>query len=500
MGIVIRQSVKGSIVNYVGAFIGFLTTLYIITKFLTAEEYGLTRVLIDASVLLAALAQLGTTNSIIRFFPYFKSEDKKHNGFFGLSMLIPFVGLVFFSILYLLLKQPIVHFFSEKSALFLEYFYYVIPFAVFWVYISVFETYSNVLHRIVVPRFIREVGIRIMAIVVYLLWAFRFVTFDTFILLFILMYGAAAVLNLMYVFALKQYSFKPNFEIAKPLRKNFYSYTAFLLPAALGGTIIAKIDTFMVSSMLGLEHTGIFAIAYFIAVIVEIPYRSVSAISMPIISDYLKEEDYKSVGFHYKKVSLNQLLIGGLIFLLIWVNIDPIYAILPNGDIYKSGIPVVLFIALSRLIDSGFNFGLSILSLSKYYYYYLFFIFFLAGLGIATNYLFIAIYKMGITGAALSTFISFVIYNLLIIFIVYKKMKVAPFSVGMLKVAALIGVLLVLNYIIPSMTNPYIEIVVRGLLTSTIFLLTAYHWKISQDTNHVILMILGRLKGYLGRG
>ena len=492
MGVVIRQSVKGSIVNYVGAFIGFLTTFFIATKFLAAEEIGLTRVLIETSMLVAALAQLGTTNSIIRFFPYFKNADKKHNGFFGLSILVPFFGLIFFCLLYLLLKQPIVHIFSEKSALFLDYFYYVIPFAVFWVYIGVFETYSNVLHRIVVPRFIREVGIRVMTIIVFLLWAFRLVTFDTFILLFILLYGVAAILNLMYIFALKQYSFKPNFEIAKPLQKKFYYYTAFLLPAAIGGTIMAKIDAFMVSSMLGLDKMGIFSIAYWMAVIIDIPYRSLSAISMPVVSDYLKNEDYKSVDFHYKRVSLNQLLIGSLIFILIWTNIDAIYAILPNGELYKGGIYVVLFIALAYLLNSGFNFGLSILSLSKHYYYYLFFIFILAGLGFAANLIFIPRY--GITGAALSTFISFAIYNLLAILVAYKKLKILPFSMGILKVAALTIVLLVLNYFIHPTINPYINIAVRGLLTSGIFILIAYFWNISQDTNHVIRVILNRIK------
>jgi O-antigen/teichoic acid export membrane protein len=497
MGVVIRQSVKGSIVNYVGAFVGFLTTFFILTRFLTQEEIGLTRVLISSATLVAALAQLGTSNSIIRFFPYFRSEDKKHNGLFGLSILIPFLGLIAFCTLYLLLKQPVVHFFSKESALFLDYFYYVILFAVFIVYVGVFETYSSVLYRIVVPRFIREVGIRIMTIVVYLLWAFRFVTFDTFVLLFILVYGIAAILNLMYIFALNQYSFKPNFEIAKTLQKNFYSYTAFLLPAALGGTIIAMIDNLMVGSMLGLGQTGIFTIAYFIAVIIDIPYRSLSAISLPVVSNYIKVEDYISANTHYKKLSLNQLLIGCLIFILIWTNIESIYKILPNGDQYVSGIYVVLFIALARLLDSGFNFGLSILSLSKYYYYYLFFIFFLAGLGIVTNLIFIPIY--GITGAALSTFISFVIYNLLVIFIVYKKMKILPFSSGMLKIATLAGVLLVVNYLISPIANPYVDIAVRGLLTSSVFILIAYFWKISQDTNHVIRTILNRGKQYVIR-
>jgi Na+-driven multidrug efflux pump len=103
----------------------------------------------------------------------------------------------------------------------------------------------------------------------------------------------------------------------------------------------------------------------------------------------------------------------------------------------------------------------------------------------------------GISGAALSTLISFVIYNMLVIFIVYRKMKVYPFSIEMLKIVALTVVLLVFNYLIPLMINPYIEIVVRGLLSSGIFILVAYYWKISMDTNHVIQMFINRLKQYV---
>ena len=43
MGIVIKQSIKGTIVNYVGIAVGFVTTFFIVTKYLTQEEIGLTR-------------------------------------------------------------------------------------------------------------------------------------------------------------------------------------------------------------------------------------------------------------------------------------------------------------------------------------------------------------------------------------------------------------------------------------------------------------------------
>jgi O-antigen/teichoic acid export membrane protein len=71
MGVVIKQSIRGTIVNYVGIAIGFLTTFFVLTAYLTQEEIGLSRVLIDAAILFSSFAQLGTGASIIRFFPFF---------------------------------------------------------------------------------------------------------------------------------------------------------------------------------------------------------------------------------------------------------------------------------------------------------------------------------------------------------------------------------------------------------------------------------------------
>jgi O-antigen/teichoic acid export membrane protein len=477
----------------VGAFVGFLTTFFVLTNYLTESEIGLTRVLLESAMLVAAMAQLGTTNSIVRFFPYFKNKEKKHHGFLGFSVLIPFVGAVFFCTLYVLLRQPVVHFFSQNSALFLDYFYYVIPLAVFFIYMGVFETYSSVLQRIVVPRFIREVGVRVMAVAVYLLWAFRLVTFKQFVMLFVLIYGVAAILNLIYVLTLKDYSFKPDFSVVKkPLRRDFLYYTAFLFAAALGGTIMGKIDTFMISSKLGLAQTGIFTIAYFMAAIIDIPYRSLSTISMPIVSSHLKDNDYQKVQDLYKKLSLNQLIAGSFLFVLIWINIDSIFQILPNGDVYAAGKYVVLFIALSRLVDSGFNFGLSILSLSKYYYYYLFFIFFLSALGICTNLIFIPLY--GISGAALSTFISFSIYNILAVFTLYKKMKILPFSLPQLKLLGIILVLLAMNMLPYKFDNPIVDGVVRSLITLSLGGFAVLKLKLSEDVNRLWGMFVEKVK------
>lgn len=201
MGIIIRQSIKGTIVNYVGAFIGFVITFAITTKFLTAEEIGLVRILLEAGLLFGALSQMGISSSAIRFYPYFKDEKNKDNGFFFWTIIIPLIGFILTTLLFIILKNPISRYFSENSALFVNYYYYIIPLGFFFLYIVVFETNANVLMRIVVPKFIREIGIRLMTLVVYLLYAFRYINLDWFITLLVSVYGVATLLNVIYLFS-----------------------------------------------------------------------------------------------------------------------------------------------------------------------------------------------------------------------------------------------------------------------------------------------------------
>ncbi|MDR1601230.1 MAG: oligosaccharide flippase family protein, partial [Tannerella sp.] len=330
MGIVIRQSIKGTIVNYIGAFIGFLSTFFIVTKFLAPEEIGLTRVLLEVSTLIGSIAMLGTSASIMRFFPYFKNPENKDNGFFFYALLLPALGILICIPLYLLFKTPITAFFSKNSQLFVDYYYWVIPLILFIVYWTVMETYSTQKMRIVVPKFVREVLIRTLLIVVYLLYAFKFLNLNGMIAGFIAIYGIAMLVTFIYVSKIGSVTLKHDFSfIDKPLRKKILAYTLFLLFSVLSGGILAQLDLFMISSELGLKYAGIYSIAFFMAAIVEIPSRSIGTISSPLAASALKEGDLTSANSLYKKVALHQLMAGSCIFLLIWINIDNIFKIMP---------------------------------------------------------------------------------------------------------------------------------------------------------------------------
>lgn len=485
MGIVIRQSIKASVVNYIGAFIGFLTMMFVVTKFLSPEDIGLRSVIYEAALLFATLAQLGTTSSIIRFFPYFRNEEKQHNGFFFYILILPVIGCLLFIPLYLLLKAPIIAFFGKESQLFTSYFYWVVPLIIFLAFWSVFETYSNVNMRIVIPKMVREVIVRVLLVAVYLLYGFHVINRDGFISLFVVVYGIAMLIMLFYVSRIAPVSLKHDHSfIEKPLRKDIKNYTFVLLIGALGTTILGKLDLFMVSSELGFDFAGIYTIAFYMATIIDIPARSITAISSPIAATALQQGNTDEANWLYKKVSLNQLIIGGLLFVCIWINIDNIFQIIPNGEIYAQGKWVVFFIGLSRLTAMTLNFGGILISFSRYYYWSIIFTFVITALGILLNFLLIPV--LGISGAAIASLIATILSYGFQQWIVLRKIKGNPYTRGTLKMILIILLLFAINCFLPYLGNKWTDLVFRTAIVGAIAFAAVYFGKVSNEINEII--------------
>jgi Membrane protein involved in the export of O-antigen and teichoic acid len=485
MGVIIRQSVKGTAVTYVGAFIGFLTTLYIIPKFIGEETFGLTRVILDAAVLFSAIFIMGASHSAIRYFPYFKSEDKKNNGFFFYLIALVTLGSVLFIPVFFLLKEPISHYFSQNSPQFVHYLYWVIPLTLFLIYWLTFEVYSNILMRIAVPKFIREILLRLLVIAVYLAYGFGWINLDTFIAAFVGVYGIVMLVTFVYVSRIGPVSLRHDRSFITPALKNdFLSYAPIVVLGALGGTLVGVIDTFMISGMEGLNWTGIYKYAYYMIMVVEIPSRSITSISSPVVSHVMKEKNYKEANRLYKDVSLHQLLAGSAIFSLIWINIENIYAIIPHGEVYRDGIWVVLFIGLAKLVEVSISFGGVMIGYSRYFRWNLFFAFFISGIAIVLNLLLIP--RLGISGAAIATLAACVVAYSFQLGLVYIKLKAMPFSAGTLKLLLVIVVTFLLSHFLPSLSNPYVDILYRSLLCGGLFLLLTYVLKISEQMNGIV--------------
>ncbi len=487
MGIIARQSIKGTIATYIGVAVGFFTTFFVLTRLLTAEEIGLVRVLLDAATLFVGLAQLGTATSIIRFYPHFHS-DKGEHGFFFWSLLVPLVGFVLFSALFLLCRTPVEHWFGEKSPLFVSYYYFVLPIAFFMLYEAVAETCANVRMRIVFPRAVREVGVRVGLLVCYLLYAYDVITMDGFVLALCLNYALAAVADFVYIAVATPLSLKPDMSFLRShpdIVKQYILYTAFLIVSAVASVLAPTLSSFFVSAKMGLEYTGIFAIATYMAVMVSIPNRSLTSIAAPQLSAALQKNNLDEANALLQKVTTNAMLIGSIIFLAIWTNIDLIYALLPNGGTYAAARNAVFLLGLSQLCLASFTFSLSSLNYSRFYALSLLFSLVLTVSSILLNNSLIPAY--GITGAALSNLLSYALYFALILLAVCCLQKAMPLCRQQLYILLLLVLSVAVNEIIcRSLPDSFVLGVVRSGVVLLGFMLLSYLLRLSEDINALL--------------
>lgn len=480
MGIVIRQSLKGTLVNYIGVILGIFVQFYIVAKYLDPEVIGLSKVVYEVAFLLSTLALLGSGSTGMRFFPYFKDETKGNNGFLFYYLLFPVIGVLLMTTIYLGLREPIESYFGAKSPLFNEHFYYVIPMMLvlaFWVWS---ENYANFNMRIALPKAIREVGMRVMMLGIYLAYGFGYIGVTGLIVGFIICYGLCMLTAMVYSLHIGSRSLKHDWSFITPELKNkVLKYAGFLMLATISGNVIQQMDLFMLSGVKGLYSAGIYAIVVYMAEIVNMPSRNITPISTPLAAEAMKEGNVEKAQELYKQVSVHQMLASTVLLLIVWINLDNIFAIIPNGEKFAEGRWAVLFLGLSKVVYGTLNFGNTLISFSKYYYWTLFFTFILMGISIATNLYFIPIF--GLSGAALASLITVLLSYAYQQYIVQVKIKTNPFTWAHLRIVIILCTLFALNFLIPSFAgySPWIDIAVRTLIILSIAAILIYVMRIS---------------------
>lgn len=480
MGVIIRQSLKGTLVNYIGVVLGIFVQFYIVAKYLDPEVIGLSKVVYEVAFLLSTLALLGSGSTGMRFFPYFKDDKNGNNGFLYYYLLFPVVGIVLMTLIYLGLRGPIEEYFGEKSPLFNEHFYYVIPMMVvlaFWVWS---ENYANINMRIALPKAVREVGMRLMMLGIYMAYGLGYIGVTGLIVGFIICYGLCMVTATAYSLSIGSRSLKHDWSFVTPdLRSKVLKYAGFLMLATISGNVIQQMDIFMLSGVKGLYSAGIYTIVVYMAEIVNMPSRNITPISTPLAAEAMKEGNLTKAQELYRQVSIHQMLASTVLLLIVWINLDNIFAIIPNGEKFAEGRWAVLFLGLSKVVYGTLNFGNTLISFSKYYYWTLFFTFILMGISIATNLYFIPIF--GLSGAALASLITVLLSYAYQQYIVQVKIKTNPFAWAHLRIVIILCTLFALNFLIPSFAgySPWIDVALRTTVILGIAAFLIYYMRIS---------------------
>jgi len=481
LGIVIKQSIRASIFSYIGVVIGYINILWLYPFFLEANEIGLFRIIQSSAYLLATFGQFGMGSTFVKFFP----EYKKEKGLLALTLTISSVGYLLLLGACVLLESYIAGYFANESPLFVEYFQIALIITYLIILFQLLEAYCRSVLDIGMPTFLRDIGLRLLTTCFILLYAVDQISFDALVWSFAVSFLFMALSLFIYVLLIKKASLRFDFSfINKKTLRQFLTFGAFALLGAGGTQIILQIDSIMVSGALGLDETGIYTIAFFIGTVIELPKRAISQVSMSLISQNFKNNDMVAVKKLYQQTSINQLIIGALLLLGIWSNLDNVYQFVPNGALYRQGFYVVLFIGLGKLSDMLFGANGEIIVMSKYYRFNVFAVVILAMMTIGLNALLIP--SLGIQGAALASFIAMFTFNLLKFLFVWVKLSLQPFSLKSVIAILIIAFVYFCQLQLPIFENPFLDLVIRSSVISLVYLLLMYGFKVSPEVNGLI--------------
>jgi O-antigen/teichoic acid export membrane protein len=250
----------------------------------------------------------------------------------------------------------------------------------------------------------------------------------------------------------------------------------------------------MIASMIGLEATGVYTTVIYLASALQVPYKSLMRVSSPLIPHYWKERNYTEMEALYTRVSSISLVMALTMFSVIWINHDVIQLFLEKTrPEFVPGIYVFLFLMIGRVLDMYFGLNGTIFTTSKKYKYDIIFTVTMLFTVVVLNLWLIPIY--GMSGAAISTGIAFVVYNVGRLYFIWKAYDLHPFTFNQLKVIALFTLNMLFFEFKPILFENYmLEIISNCSLFSIGFLLPLYFLKLEPEINEYILKVLKKVK------
>ena len=478
MGTIKKQSIISTIYIYLGVAIAFVSTGILMPRFLSEEQNGIIKLLVSYSLLFAQVASLGFQTATVRFFPYFKDKEKGHNGFFPLLSLVGVLGFMLFLLIYYLIKGPIIEYESSKNSSFANYFFLILPLTFFFLYFNLFDIYARVLLQSTIGSFLKELLQRVLILLAIVLYIFNIISFWHFTIFYVVVLSLPTIILFFYLLIKGEIFIKPDFSLLrKGLAGPMTSLSLYGVFIGFSTIAISQIDSILINFFKDTAHTGIYAITFYYGTLVILPSRAVFRIAPSFIAEAFKKNDIQQIDRIQYKSCLNQLLIGTGIFLLLWLNIDNVFKILPEE--YLAGKYVILFIGLANLISMAGGLSSQIITNSKYYRFNGLFVIIYLVLTVTLNILLIPV--LGIKGAAIAAMVSMLVFNILKFVYIYQKFKIQPYRQNHLRIL-LIGVI---TYIITSLlTYPeslILNIVTKSFLFSALFILLNYFSRTSED-------------------
>jgi len=479
MGIVIKQSFNNTIILFLGFAIGGLNVLFLYTNFLHEDYFGLIQFLLSTANLLMPLMVFGMQHTIIKFFTSYKTKleiDK----FLTSSLLLPLFVIIPLALVGTFSYEAISDWISRENPIIKPYTRSIFTIAIFMGFFEVFYAFSKVQMKSVFGNFIKEIFHRICITFLLIAVFFKWITQYQFIYAVVIVYGLR--MHIMMIYAFKLY--RPQIILKLPDNiKEILSYSFYIILAGSAAGILLDIDKFMIPQLEKIAEVAYYGVGIYIASVVGIPSRAMQQIINPITAKELNANNMSEVKNLYQKSSITLLIAGGLLFLLINLNVKDLYVFIGKPE-YSVGVWIVFMISIAEIYKLALGTNGAILTNSKYYKMFFYFSIAMAISVIALNKWLIQLF--GINGAALATLIVVLVFSTFKILYVQQKLKMQPFSIKTIKILALIAILFASFYFIDFGLHSILNIGIKSILIAIVYIIVIYKLNISEEVNSLL--------------
>lgn len=497
MATIRRQSIFSLIFIYAGFLIGAFNVLFLFPKYFTAAEFGLTRLLLELSLLLSTLCSAGMIPVSIKFFPFHKKYlSNKKNDLLFITLLINIVALVIMLFVLPNVKPWVVRKFGYRSPLFVQYYDLLYPLTITMTLFSLFEGYAWIIGKTIISNFLKEFLFRFLTTFLIIAWIGGWIgNFSDFVHLFAYSYLPPLLILIIAIQRSREFPLSPGVSsVTRRLGTKMAGFGIAFFASSTLNAIAKTNDTIILASQSskGLTDTAVYNIATYLITLLEVPQRSLTSSATPQIAIAWKDKNYRRLSSIYQKTALNLLIIGMGLLGLVLLNIDALVFFL--GPTYAPIGSIVLILGLAKLIDLGTGMNSQILMLSKHWKIDMFSNMLFVLVSLVLNYQLTKMY--GVKGPAYGSLIAIIFFNLIRFIAIWKIYKLQPFSYQNLKVIGLAILCFVIGNIIPNPQNIYIEVVISSMIFIISYAFMIYFSKVSPDINELVEFARKRISNF----
>ena len=476
-----KQVVWFAIFNYMGTAIGIVSSLLIYPKDL--EFQGIARYIDGISGLLYPIMVFGASQSLIKFYPALNERMQKQ--LFNYS-------LVSVSVVSLIVLAGLGIYINFAKDEYNQYLYYAYPIAVSLAFVEVFKKQLQDLQKIAVPTLFEKILPKIALPVAFLLVIYNIADRNSALWVMLAGYLLIMLLTTFYLFSHYKPGFNCRFKtlFGEISRKEYFRYSMYSLAGSLGSVLAFRIDNIIIPNMISLSANGVFGIGAILASTLQIPAVGMFALYSPVISNHLRNGNFKELEIKYKEIARLLFFIGAILYSCIFLGVEDLFHLMPDYNKLKDTIPIIEILGFSVLINMATGFNGEIITYSKYFRFNLIAVLILIVLNVSLNVWFINA-GYGIVGVAYASFIAMTLFNISKLLFIYKKFRLLPFDKSFAKMGLLFFISGLVVYFLPNTESHLINLVYKTGLSLIINCIAIYKLRLVYQVNIWVDKVLG---------